>query len=371
MFKEIVVFSGLVASDLFLGKQKSGTNEEHLHAAEDWLKLAHDKSPDDGVSYGYSIRGGWRPSYLETSGYIATTFFALAHHYGDDSWRERAIRVCRWLLSVQNPDGSFANPNYGDDGIVFDTGQDLFGLVTAYEETGEEVFKQGAERAADWLVKVADDEGRWTRYEHLNTPHIYNSRTAWALLRLNQVEYSADRERIARANLDWAVSEQQQNGFFDNCAFVKGNAPFTHNIAYTTRGLFESGLILEDDKYIDSALRCADASLAMVDKQGFLPGQIDVAGQAAADYCCLTGNCQFSIVWAKQHSRVGNEAYKQGAIRAMDYVMARQDIETSNVDIRGAIKGSYPIWGRYSRLTFPNWPTKFFVDAMLLRNRWD
>ena len=64
LFKEIVVFSGLVASDLFLGKQKSGTNEEHLHAAEDWLKLAHDKSPDDGVSYGYSIRGGWRPSHV-------------------------------------------------------------------------------------------------------------------------------------------------------------------------------------------------------------------------------------------------------------------------------------------------------------------
>jgi hypothetical protein len=28
------------------------------------------------------------------------------------------------------------------------------------------------------------------------------------------------------------------------------------------------------------------------------------------------------------------------------------------------------VWGAYSRLTFPNWPTKFFVDAMLLAREW-
>jgi hypothetical protein len=38
--------------------------------------------------------------------------------------------------------------------------------------------------------------------------------------------------------------------------------------------------------------------------------------------------------------------------------------------VRGAIKGSQPAWGAYSRLTFPNWATKFFVDAMLLGRDW-
>ena len=49
--------------------------EHHLLAAEAWLCRAQDASGDGGVSYGYSLRGGWRPSYPETSGYIATTFF--------------------------------------------------------------------------------------------------------------------------------------------------------------------------------------------------------------------------------------------------------------------------------------------------------
>ncbi len=366
----MLTFTELAAKDLLRIRPQAADPETHLRAAEEWLKRAHDQAPDDGVSYGYSIRGGWRPSYRETSGYIATTFFALARHRGDPGYRERALRICRWLLSVQNRDGSFSNPRYGDAGIVFDTGQDLFGLVRAYEETGESVFKDGALRAVEWLIKIADGEGRWTRNEHLGTPHVYNTRTAWAVLRMNQVEHSAERERIARANLDWAVAEQQASGFFDNCSFERGMAPFTHTIAYATRGLLESGDLLHDIRYTDAAQRCADAAIPHVREDGFLPGQIAIDGKAAAGYCCLTGNCQFSIVWAKLADRTGREDYRRTVIRAMDYVMRCQDIHTKNADIRGGIKGSQPIWGRYAPLAFPNWPTKFFVDAMLLRNRW-
>ena len=366
----MLTFSGLVAED-FLGihPQKAGA-EAHLRAAEDWLMRAHDQGADDGVSYGYSIRGGWRPSYRETSGYIATTFFNLAQHHDDPGYRDRALRIARWLLGVQNPDGSFTNPRYGDAGIVFDTGQDLFGLVRAYEETGDADFRAGALRAANWLTEIADSGGRWTRNEHLNTPHVYNTRTAWALLRMNEVEHNADRERVARANLDWALAEQQASGFFDNCAFERARTPFTHTIAYATRGLLESGALLEDQIYIDGAQRCADAALKHLRADGHLPGQIAVDGSAAANYCCLTGNCQFAIVWAKLFDRTGNKAYRDAVIRALDYVMGCQDINTANLDIRGAIKGSQPIWGRYAPLSFPNWPAKFFIDAMLLRMRW-
>ena len=370
MLTPLLTFAGLAARDLLGSRPQTADPDAHLRAAEEWLKRAHDRSADDGVSYGYSARGGWRPSYRETSGYIATTFFNLARHRSEPDYRDRALRICRWLLSVQNRDGSFSNPRYGDAGIVFDTGQDLFGLVRAFEETGDAVFKEGALRAADWLVKIADGQDRWTRNEHLGTPHVYNTRTAWAVLRMNQVEHSAERERVARANLDWAVSEQQPSGFFDECAFERGRAPFTHTIAYATRGLLESGELLKDRRHIDAAQRCADAALSHVTGRGFLPGQIAIDGKAAANYCCLTGNCQFAIVWAKLFDRTANEGYQRAVIRALDFVMRCQDIHTVNQDVRGAIKGSQPIWGRYAPLTFPNWPAKFFVDAMLLRNRW-
>lgn len=370
MLAPLLSFAGLAARDLLGIRPQTADPEAHLRAAEEWLKRAHDQGADDGVSYGYSLMGGWRPSYRETSGYIATTFFNLARHRNDPGYRERALRICRWLLSVQNQDGSFSNSRYGDAGIVFDTGQDLFGLVGAFKETGEAVFKEGALRAAHWLLNIADDQNRWTRNEHLGTPHVYNTRTAWAVLCMNQVEYSAERERVARANLDWAMSEQQPSGFFDECAFKRGLPPFTHTIAYATRGLLESGELLKDHRYIDAAQRCADATLKHVQEDGFLPGQITIDGKAAASYCCLTGNCQFAIVWAKLFDRTGNEEYRRTVIRAMDYVMHCQDIHTANLKVRGAIKGSQPIWGKYAPLSFPNWPAKFFVDAMLLCNRW-
>ena len=370
LFAAIGTFSGRAARQAWGAPVARGDPAQHLQAAEDWLKRAHDLSDDDGVSYGYSVRGGWRPSYRETSGYIATTFFELACQRRDADYRARALRICRWLLGVQNSDGSFSNPRYGREGIVFDTGQVLFGLVRAAEETGEAVFLHGAHRAADWLVHIADQNARWTRNEHLGVPHVYNTRTAWALLRLNQIEPADDWVRVARANLDWALSEQHASGFFRECSFERGVDPFTHTIAYATRGLLESGLLLGDDGYLTAAKRCADAAIELLRADGFLAGQIGVDGAPAARYCCLTGNCQFSIVWAKLFDSTGDKRYSDAVIKATDFVMACQDIHTGNPNVRGAIAGSFPLWGSYAPFSYPNWATKFFIDAMVLRERW-
>jgi hypothetical protein len=366
----LITFTQLAAKDLLGVQPRSAAPDAHALAAEAWLRHAHDRSADGGVSYGYSLRGGWRPSYRETSGYIAATFFALARHRCEPAYRERALRVCRWLLGVQNADGSYSNPRYGEAGIVFDTGQDLFGLVRAWEETGESSFREGALRAAGWLVTIANEARLWTRNEHLDTPHVYNTRTAWALLRAHQIAPAAAYEGVARANLDWALEEQQPSGFFAHCAFEQGANPFTHTIAYAARGLLESGELLADERYLLAAQRCANAALVLLRDDGFLPGAITLTGQPAASYCCLTGNCQFAIVWARLYERTRQPMYRRAALRALDYVMRRQDIHSANPDVRGAIKGSQPIWGGYAPLTFPNWATKFFVDAMLLCSRW-
>jgi hypothetical protein len=203
-------FTGRITRDVLIPPKIVGTLQEHLAAAISWLKQAHDVSPDDGVSWGYSLKGGWRPSYRETSGYIAVTFFDLAKHLNDgDSW-QRAARISKWLVQVQNADGSISDSRYGSGGIVFDTGQVLLGLIRAFEETQEPCFLQAAEQAGDWLVEVADAEGRWTRNTHFGIPHVYNTRVAWALLKLNSLSKNPDRERVARANLDWALSQQQE-----------------------------------------------------------------------------------------------------------------------------------------------------------------
>jgi hypothetical protein len=50
--------------------------------------------------------------------------------------------------------------------------------------------------------------------------------------------------------------------------------------------------------------------------------------------------------------------------------MSCQDIRTGNLNVRGAIAGSFPHWGAYAPFSYPNWAAKFFIDAMLLRSRW-
>ncbi|MDQ6680553.1 MAG: terpene cyclase/mutase family protein [Pseudomonadota bacterium] len=352
--------------DLDRRRPEPAAPRHHLLAAEAWLCRAHDASKDGGVSYGYTLRGGWRPSYPETSGYIASTFFRLAR-VRDPSYLQRARRIVRWLLSVQNRDGSFANARYGPQGIVFDTGQVLFGLVCGYRATGDVDLLLGARKAAAWLTQIVGADLRWTRNEHLNTPHVYNTRTAWALLQMNELEFDPVRAAVARSNLDWAVDEQLGSGFFNHCAFRYGDPPFTHTIAYTARGLLESGLLLQDRRYVDAAVRCADATLAHLGGNGFLPGAISTDGRAASTSCCLTGNCQFAIIWSRLCAEAARPAYESAANRALAYVMSAQDLTTTDADVRGGIKGSHPVWGRYAPMSFPNWAAKFFVDAMWLR----
>jgi myo-inositol-1(or 4)-monophosphatase len=108
MLKDVLAFAQVARRDALAAPRAPESAERHLREAEAWLCRAHDASRDGGVSYGYSLRGGWRPSYPETSGYIATTFFRLARDR-DPSFLERAQRILRWLVAIQNADGSFCN----------------------------------------------------------------------------------------------------------------------------------------------------------------------------------------------------------------------------------------------------------------------
>ena len=363
-------FLRVVLRDALGSERRTRAPQEHLEAAVRWLERAHDAGADGGVSYGYSLRGGWRPPYIETSGYILVTFLDLARLGRWTGLEQRARAIADWLCSVQNPDGSFSNPRFsGRQGIVFDTGQDLLGLVRIHERTGEARYLEAARRAAAWLVRVADGEGRWTRNTFNGIPHVYNSRVAWALLELDRLHRLPDLEQVARVNLDWAIA-QQRGGFFEQCAFKAGVPPYTHTIAYAIRGLQESGRLLGDEAYSAAAVRASDAVRQKLRDDGFLPGRIEVTGAAAARYCCLTGNCQMAVIWAQEARQRGCRFSREAAVRALGYVLRHQDIAGRNPDVHGAIKGSQPVWGGYAPLCYPAWATKFFIDAMLRCEEW-
>ena len=339
-----------------------------IDAGLGWLCRAQDQGGDRGFSYGYTVRGGWQPSYVETTGYIINTFLRAGAALDRPELVERAQEAGRWLCRVQLPDGGFPNPGLDPGaGVVFDTGQDLHGLVSLAQagDGAEPAVLEAAQRAAAWLVNIADDEGRWTRNTFNGIPHVYNSRTAWALVRAGHLFDDPDAVKVAEANLDWACSQQRPNGWFDQCAFTVDAPPFTHTTAYAGRGLLESGLLLGNERYIQAARDVAQAAARHLGPSGLLPGRISVEGDPVGRSSCLTGNAQFSIIWLKLAAHDGDPRYRQWAEQTLRATAVHQSLAGPD-EIRGAIKGSHPVWGRYAPLGYPNWPTKFFVDALLL-----
>ncbi len=59
--------------------------------------------------------------------------------------------------------------------------------------------------------------------------------------------------------------------------------------------------------------------------------------------------------------------YLNAGLDTTDLLCYLQDINSRFKEIRGAIKGSHPISGIYAPLQYPNWATKFFADALILR----
>lgn len=340
----------------------------HIEAGIRWLSRAQDATPDGGVSIRYSLIRGWESSYPETTGYIIPTFLRYSDSTGDITIRDRAIRMAEWLLITQQVDGSFiGGPLHNDVGkLVFDTGQIIFGLVNAYELTGENKFLSAAKRAGDWLISVQDDDGAWRNYSFHSIPHTYHSRVAWPMAELSRVSDDQKYSEGARRHLDWVLTNQAPNGWFDNAGFTEENnrAPYTHTIAYTVRGLLETGLLMNEQKYIRAALKTMEELLTKMDPSGYFHGTYDKNWTGNRNYSCLTGNAQLSIICSKLYMISGENRYAESAGLANDYLKTKQNVTTKHENIRGAIAGSSPAWGTYERFSCPNWATKFFIDAL-------
>ncbi len=358
----------VILYDLF-GKSLPITNDySHLQAAMDWLCYAQDITSDGGVSSGYSIAYGWQPSHRETTGYIIPTFFDYFYYSEEKEYFTRALRMADWELSVQLENGAipFGAEVGNTKPLVFDTGQVIFGWVRAYKKSGNDSYKEAAERAANWLCEVQDEDGCWRQFTFNGIPHTYNVRVAWALLELLEINGSERYENSAKKNIEWTLSNQLDNGWFSQCAFIRNELPITHTIAYTIRGILESGVILNCQEYIEKAKKPADALLVSQKEDGSLSGFFDSGWKGVTSWSCLTGNAQISIVWLRLYQITNNKKYLSAATKAITYLKTLQDIKASNKGIRGAIKGSHPIWGGYNPFNYMNWMTKFFVDALLL-----
>ena len=355
------------------GQLSNQESQTYIGAAAKWLAVAQDATSDKGVSASYSIvRAGWKPSYLETTGYIIETMLTYADYAGDNRMRERARQAADWLISCQMPEGAFQGGNIKSNPVprIFNTGQIMIGLLCIYRQCGEEKYLLALQKAADWLLSVQATDGSWLKNNLEDQVPTYNTRVAWPLLALGLLTKRSTYIKAGTAYLDWAKEQQRDNGWFDGNIISLYQGQLTHFLAYAASGMLEGGLLLNSVDYINSAKRFADAMLDIYLDQGRLPGTFAPDWSPKLRATCLTGNAQISIIWLQLYSYFHNEDYLRAASKMNAELAATIDLDSNNPAFYGALAGSDPIWGAYMRLSFPNWATKFFLDALLLERKY-
>jgi len=364
-----------IVFDDFTGLSKQPVQDDviHLKATIDWLCRAQDQrlgqKDQGGISAGWSFEDGWLPCYPETSGYIIETFLAAGKILNNPELKIRAEQIIDWELSIQNIDGSFPG-HFGETGskpVIFNTGQIMHGMIASYLNFQRNECLEAAVNAGKWMLLQQDDDGCWRRSVHNDTPHTYNTRSAWALLRTGLIANETDLVDAAIKNIRWALTQQTTSGWFKTNAFKENGLPFTHNIAYAIRGILESGLLLDNEEMINAAIKAASAQAKQQREDGWLSGTYADNWIAQANYCCLTGLAQMSIIWLRLQRSQGIKEMHHPAERGISYVKSNHRITGKKDYQDGAVAGSAPIWGRYSMFEYPNWAAKFFADALMLK----
>ena len=353
--------------------------ETHLAAAAAWVLEAQRATPDDGVAHSYNIRTGtWMASYPETTGYLIPTLYDYAHYFDKPVCRDAALRMARWEVAEQLPDGGIRAGTMAAEVVaptIFNTGQVLFGLARAAKETGDASIHDSLVRASDWLVAAQDDDGCWRRFA---SPFAHskngtsNTRSAFGMVRAFEVVGDPRYLDAADRNVGWSLSTSLDNGWLPgNClTTTDDDSALTHTIAYSIRGILEVGVATENATYIKAALTMARRVAERQNEDGSLSGYLSPAWEPLSNWSCVTGNSQMALNWYRLAKVTGETDLMKYAKAANRFNMRLQKLD-GPLTMRGAIKGSHPIGEDYMQWRFPNWATKFFMDGLMFERLFD
>lgn len=349
---------------------------ERTALAVEWLLRSIRACGGQGSAVYYSrwIRPlrGWYYPYPETTGYIIPTLYEYARRAARPDCAETATRQAEWICGLQFESGAL--PGSHVDGkpkppSVFNTGQMILGLCAAFDQTGQERFLGAAQRAASWLAREVDPQrGLWLSHAYVSgfCPAYY-TRVCWPMLEVDARHPDAAVRDAATRVLDTIASWRLESGAFRNWAFTPRTAAYTHTIAYTIRGFLEAGRLLGEQgaRFSRLAHETAEILMRKAELRGGLAGAYDERLQGQHWYTCLTGNCQMALIWMRLFETTRDARFLNAALKVIEFVLARQRRRSLDPNLRGAIPGSAPFWGRYLAFRYPNWAAKFFVDALL------
>lgn len=323
----------------------------NLGAAQDWI--ARSRSPRTGGSRAYfTPLRGWSRTYPEVTGCLIPTVLRagdepLARSFGE------------FLLEIQHADGAWTpgmwpTRNHAPRNAM-STAQILRGLCALYRHSGEQIWLDSAERAARWLVDAAD-----------SMQATYHTQIAWALLESASLMRDEAARAAAIAILERVRSRRTLIGGFTGWGFGGSDSAFTHTIGYTLRGFLESARLLGDwarfgAPLLNALRRLSDDAIAA---DGRLPGAYDTEWRSDRRYSCLSGNAQIALCLLTAEALKPDERYRRAARALVEEICRHQKVDHPIPGVRGAVSGSYPIWGRYLRGRYPSWSAKYLCDAI-------
>lgn len=341
-----------------------------IHAAANWLIQNQSYNIDGGFSTFYIVEGH-TGSYPETSGYIIETLFKYCELYNKNEFLPKIIACADWLLSIQKSSGGWQSGYIHENKteVVFNTGQVIRGLIKSYKVTKEIKYLDACTRACNWLCEIQETKGYWRKFAFMNVHRVYDSYVAAPLL-LVWKETGTEKYKIAaEKNIKWILENKLKlNGWLEDCdnTIKHNNRPILHTIAYTIDGVIDCSILLENNTYLNLIKPSADFLCNRFLEKNNLNGRYDANWVGSESMIC-TGAAQMSIVWAKLYKIFKEDKYLAAVKKMNQLLLLIQSLTFGEKkEIEGALQGSFPIWGRYEPFAFPNWATKYLIDALII-----
>ena len=333
---------------------------QSLKAVLGFLKRSIDVHNGRGSSHSYSYwlnwGSGWGPAYPETTGYLIPTLLK-AGQYVDARYELLAFQCADWLCRIQDRQGWFyagVHPSNGPS--IFNTAMIISGMTAAYRRSQDKRYLEAARRSVQWIMDQQEEDGSFRKYAFANGHFpAYYSRVLWSLASFDSIA-GDENSKAGIVRLKSALEPHFRSVPIRDMGFEPNKPSFLHTIAYTLRGALESEKI-KPDLALSYQAQLEELVTQHI-RTGKWPGLIGSNGEGDYSFRCLTGEAQMAaILWLSK-----NRGWSEIAIETIDSLIHLQSRYGS---AQGGLPGSYPSWGRYNPLRYPNWASKFLADALL------
>ena len=328
-----------------------------------WLSRAQNATGGEGIVQFYHLQTGWSAACPETSGAAMTTLLLLAEKYSEGDAIERALRL-EPSLTTRHPSPSDQNPAAILSGNVSVEAWAILGWIGLYERTLNERFKTAAIEAGQRLVEFRKGENRVMAFA---LPH--KSIIAWALWRLIRLWPSESLRVAADAYGDSVVACVTPEGYLDGCISAGGADPALIQITQALQGLFESGILAGQRRWISAAQRGARRLLELYREKSTLAGRYGPGWRPDHSFNCMAGCAQTAFLWLRLYQFGLPEKYFDAAVRLTRFIASTVDTTKPDPGVRGGIRAGYPLWVDYHPLAYSALAAKSALDAFLLEDK--